>query len=100
MAHFKNIEGGPGDDERRPPRLIEQEKTKGPKKTITKKKHKRGDIEAERAMAVSAIVERAKRGGRGSGVRIGDQLSSAQRATVEEFEARHGSPCGIIMLGG
>ena len=72
MAHFKNIEGGPGDDERRPPRLIEQEKTKGPKKTITKKNHKHGDIEAERAMAVSAIVERAKRGGRGSGVCIGN----------------------------
>ena len=100
MARCKNAGGGLDDDEWRPPRLTEQEKGKGPKKTITKKKRKRGDTEAERAAAVAAVTERAKRGGRGSGVRIGDQLSSAQRATVEEFEARHGSPCGIIMLGG
>ena len=72
MARFKNVGGGPGDDERRPPCLIELEKGKGPKKTTTKKKHKRGDIEAERAAAVAATAERAKRGGRGSGVRIGD----------------------------
>ena len=77
MAHFKNIEGGPGDDERRSPCLTAKEKDKGPQKLTTKKKDKRVDIEAERAMAVSAIVERAKRGGRGSGVRIGDQLSPA-----------------------
>ena len=49
---------------------------------------------------MATAVERAERGGRGSGVRIGDQLSPAQRAAVEEFEARHGSPCGTIMLGG
>ena len=47
MAHCKNVGGGPGDDETRPPRLTEQEKVKGPKKTVTKKKHKHGDIEAE-----------------------------------------------------
>ena len=49
---------------------------------------------------MAAAVERAKRGGRGSCVRIGDQLSPAQRAVVEEFEASHGSPHGTIMLGG
>ena len=27
-------------------------------------------------------------------------MSPAQRAAVEELEARHGSPCGTIMLGG
>ena len=47
-----------------------------------------------------AATERVERGGRGSGIRIGDQLSLAQRAAVEELEARHGSPCGTIMLGG
>ena len=47
MAHCKNIGGGSGDDERCPPRLTEQEKAKEPKKTVTKKKHKCGDIEAE-----------------------------------------------------
>ena len=72
----------------------------GPKKMVTKKKHKRGDTEAERVAAVAAVIERAERGGRGSGVHIGDQLSPAQRATIEELEARHGSPRGTIMLGG
>ena len=46
MARCKNVGDGPGDDERRLPRLIEQEKGKGPKKTITKKKHNHGDTEA------------------------------------------------------
>ena len=100
MDHCKNIRGGPDNDERRPPRLIEQKKAKGPEKTVTKKKRKRGDIDIERAAAVLATIEHAKRGGRGNGVRIGDQLSLAQRAAVEELEARHGSPCGTIMLRG
>ena len=100
MAHCKNVTGGPDDDERRPPHLTEQEKGKGPKKTTTKKKCKRGDIETERAAAVAIALERAERGGRGSGIRIGDQLSPAQRAIVEELKARHGSPRGTIMLGG
>ena len=77
MAHCKNVGGDPDDDERHPPCLTEQEKGKVPKKTITKKKHKRGDTEAERAAVVAAAVECAERGGRGSGVRIGDQLSLA-----------------------
>jgi len=100
MARCKNVGGGLGDDERRLPRLIEQEKGKGPKKTITKKMYKCGDTEAERAVVVAAAVERAKRGGRGSGICIDDQLSPAQRAVAEEVEARHGSPHGTIMLGG
>ena len=52
MAQCKNVGGGPGDNESCPPLLTEQEKGKGPKKTITKKKHKRGDIEVERAATV------------------------------------------------
>ena len=100
MARCKNVVGGPDDDEWRPPRLTEQEKGKGTKKTTTKKKHKRDDINAERAAEVAAEVERAERGGKGSGIRIGDQLSPAQRVAVEELEARHGSPHGTIMLGG
>ena len=76
MARCKNVEGGPSDDdERRPPRLTAQETGKGPKKTTTKKKHKRGDIETERATTVAIAAERAERGGRGSGIRIGYQLS-------------------------
>ena len=77
MAHCKNVRGGPDDDERRLPRLTEQEKGKGLKKTTSKKKHRRGDIEVERAAVVVVVAEHAKRGGRGSGIRIGDQLSPA-----------------------
>jgi hypothetical protein len=61
---------------------------------------KRGDIEAERAAVVVAAAEHAERGGRGSGIRIVDHFSPAQRAVVEELDSQHGSPCGTIMLGG
>ena len=74
MARCKNVEGGPGNDDSHQPRQTEQEKGKGPKKTITKKKRKCSDTKAERA-AVAATVERAERGGRGSDIHIGDQLS-------------------------
>ena len=49
---------------------------------------------------VAAAAECAERGGRCSGIRIGDQLSPAQRTTVEQPKASHGSPHGTIMLGG
>ena len=39
---------------------------------IPKKKWKLDDVEAERVAAVAATVERAERGGAGSGVRIGN----------------------------
>ena len=68
MAWCKNVGGSLGNDESRPPRLTELEKGKGPKKTITKKKHKRGDTEAERAAAVAVAIECAERGGRDSGI--------------------------------
>ena len=56
MARCKNVEGGPGNDDSHQPRQIEQEKGKGPKKTITKKKRKHGDTEAERAAVVVATT--------------------------------------------
>ena len=68
MAHCKNVRGGSGGDERHLPRLTAKEMDKGPKKVMTKKKCKRGDIAAERV----AVVEHAERGGRGSGIHIGD----------------------------
>ena len=49
---------------------------------------------------MAAAVEQAKRGGSRSGIRIGDQLSLAQRAVVERVETRHGSPPRTVMLGG
>ena len=49
---------------------------------------------------MAAAVERAERGGSRGGVRIGDQLSPAQRAAIERIETSFGSPLGTIMLGG
>ena len=73
MARCKNIGGGPGDeDPRPPPRLTTQEKGNA-KKMITKKKHKFADVETERAVAVAATAERADRGGSRGGVHIRDQ---------------------------
>ena len=99
MACCKNAGGGPIDeDPRPPPYLTAQEKGKA-KKTTTKKQ-KLVDVDAERAAGVAAAAERAERGGARSGVCIADQLSPAQRATVERVESLHGSPAGIVMLRG
>ena len=99
MARCKNVGGGPDDeDPTPPPRLTAQQK--GKTKKTTKKKRKRDDVEVERAVAVVAAAERAKKGGSGSGIHIGDQLSLAQRATVERIEASFGSPPSTIMLEG
>ena len=49
---------------------------------------------------MAIAVERAKRGGRGSGIHIGDQLSPARRTAIEQLEASLGSPPGNILLGG
>ena len=99
MACCKDVGGGPGDEDLTPlPRLTAQQKGKA--KKTTKKKRKRDDVEAERAVAVVAAVERAEIGGSGSGVHIGDQLSLTQRAAVERIEASLGSPPRTIMLGG
>ena len=78
--------------------MTAQEKGKA-KKTMMKKQ-KLVDVEAERATTVVATAERAERGGARSGVRIADQLSPAQRATVERVESFHGSLAGTVMLGG
>ena len=49
---------------------------------------------------MAAAVERAERGGSRNGIRIGDQLSPAQSATIERIDTRLGSPPRTIMLGG
>jgi hypothetical protein len=71
VVYCKNIGGGPGDGERRPPRLTERGKAKGPKK-VTMKKCKHDGIEAERVIVVAATTKRAERGHRGSGIHIGE----------------------------
>ena len=102
MARTKNVGGGPGDDDRRPPpRLPTDPKGKATKK-IASKKRKYPDAETARAAAaVVEAAERAERGGARSGVVIVDQqLTPAQRAVVEEAERFHGSPPRTVMMAG
>ena len=100
MARVKNAGGGPGDEDlRRPPRLPADPKGKAMKKIATKKR-KYPDVVIARATAVAEAVERAKRGGARSGVRIADQLSPDARATLEQVERLHGGPPGTLMTGG
>ena len=100
MARVKNAEGGPGDeDPRPPPRLPTEVKGKATKK-ITSKKWKYADVDTSRAAAVAAAIERAERVGARSGVQIVEQLSPAQRAAIEQVEHHHGSLAGTVMLEG
>ena len=49
---------------------------------------------------MAAAAEEAERGGRSGALRIGADLSIAQRRAVLQVEARHGTPPCTIMLGG
>ena len=61
MAHVKNARGGPGDEDlRSPPHLPSEVKGKATKKLVTKKR-KYADADIERAAAVAAIIDHAKR---------------------------------------
>ena len=101
MARTKNVGGGPGDDDRRPPpRLSADPKGKATKKIATKKR-KYPDAETARAAAVVEATERAERGGARSGVVIADPpLSSEARAGIERVERLLGSPPGIVTVIG
>ena len=82
MARVKNVGGGPGDeDPRPPPRLPSEAKGKATKKLATKKR-KYPDADTERVAVVVAAVDRVERGGARSGVVIADQLLPAQKAVV------------------
>ena len=98
---MKNVGGGPGDDDRRPPpRLPADPKGKATKK-IASKKRKYPDAETAHVAAVVEAVEHAKRGGVRSGVVIVDQqLTPSRRAAVEEAEHFHGSPPRTVMMAG
>ena len=77
MARVKNVGGGSGDvDPRPPPRLSAEVKGKATKKT-TSKKQKFANADTARVAAVAAAAEHVERGGARSGVRITDQLSLA-----------------------
>ena len=100
MARVKNVRGGPGDeDPRPPPRKPIDAKGKATKKLATKKR-KYPDADTARAAIVVEAAERAERGGARSGVVIADQLSPAARAALEQVERHHGGPAETIMVGG
>ena len=100
MARVKNVEGGPGDeDPRPPPHLSTVPKGKATKKLATKKR-KYPDADTARAAAVVEAVERAKREGARNGVVIADQLPPATRDALEQVERLHGGPAGTLMIGG
>ena len=75
MARTKNVGGGPGDEDRRPPpRQPADPKGKATKKLATQKR-KYPDAETTRAATVAEAAEHAERGGACSGVVIADHLS-------------------------
>jgi hypothetical protein len=70
MARCKNVGGAPSDEDGSPPRLTEV--ARGKRKKITAKKRKRTLTEAEVAQAVADAADQAERGGKGSGIQIGE----------------------------
>ena len=101
MARVKNVGGGPGDEDLRPPpRLPSEAKGKATKKLATKKR-KYPDVDTVRAAIVVEAVERAERGGAHSGVVIADQqLPPATREALEEVERHHGGLARTILVVG
>ena len=100
MARVKNVGGGPGDeDPRPPPRLPIDPKGKATKKLATKKR-KYPDANTARAAIVAAAAERAEAGGARSGVQIVDQLSPSTRAALEQVERCHGGLARTVMVAG
>jgi hypothetical protein len=70
MVRCKNIGGGPSDGDESPPRLTEV--ACGKRKKIATKKRKMTPTEAKIAQAVADAAELAERGGRSSGIHIGE----------------------------
>jgi hypothetical protein len=70
MVRCKNAGGAPSDEDGSPPRRTEV--ARGKRVKIAAKKRKRTLTEAEIAQAVADAVEAAERGGRSSGIRIGE----------------------------
>ena len=82
MARVKNVGGGPGDEDPRPPPLLPTDAKGKATKKLTTKKRKYPDADTARVAVVVEAADRAERGGARSGVVIADQLSPAQRAAV------------------
>jgi hypothetical protein len=71
MVRCKNVGGGPSDRDESPPRVTEV--ARGKRKKLAIKKRKRTPTKAEIAQVVANAAERAERGGRGNGIRIGER---------------------------
>jgi hypothetical protein len=71
MVCCKNAGGGLSDRDESPPRLTKV--ARGKRKKIATKKRKRTPTEAEIAQAVADTAELAERGGRSSGIHIGER---------------------------
>ena len=101
MARTKNVGGGPGDDDRRPPpRLPTDPKGKATKK-VASKKRKYPDAETARAAAVAEAAEHAERGGARSGVVFADPpVSSDARTVTARVQRLLGSPPGTVIVEG
>jgi hypothetical protein len=70
MVRCKNAGGAPSDRDDSPPRRTEV--ARGKRVKIAAKKRKRNLTEAEIAQAVADAADTAERGGRSSGIRIGE----------------------------
>jgi hypothetical protein len=70
MVRCKNAGGAPSDGDESPPCLTEV--ACGKRKKIAAQKRKRTLIEAQIAQVVADAADLAKRGGRGSGIHIGE----------------------------
>ena len=100
MARVKNVGGGPGDEDRRPPpRQPAYPKGKATKKLATRK-CKYLDAETARAVAVAEAIDCAERGGTHSGVVIADPLPPGAMEGIERVERLHGGPPGTVMIVG
>jgi hypothetical protein len=71
MVRCKNVGGGPSDGDESPPRVTEV--ARGKRKKLAVKNRKRTHTEAEIAQAIADATEHAERGGRGSGIHIGER---------------------------
>jgi cell division septum initiation protein DivIVA len=99
MVRCKNASGAPSDGDDSPPRRTEV--ARGKRVKIAAKKRKRTLIEAELAQAVADAADATERGGRSSGIRIGEshfhlegrQLGTdATEKTVEATEETVDAP--------
>ena len=101
IARVKNVRGGPGDEDLRPPPPRQPTDTKGKvTKKLATRKRKYPDVDTSRAATVAEAVEHVERGGAQSGVVIVDQLSPSMRAALEQVDRHHGGLARTLMVGG